>query len=218
MTNSTEVTVEQVVALVQNNEEVRNALTGVIQPEVTPEAFTAFLDTEEGKKAIQPKLDQFASNAINTWKNNNLQKEIDKAVIAANPSETPEQRQIREIQAQLAEQQKKATYSEQKAYALGLAQQMNLPVGMVENFVGETAEQTLIKARNFENEWKSSLQVAIEGMTGRQGRSHLPPSPQASNQQSGAPERKLSEMSLTEQQNLYVTNRREYDRLSTLEG
>lgn len=212
----TEVTVEQVVALVQSNEEVRNALAGEFKAEITPDAFKAYLDTDAGKLAAQSYVDSKVSKGIEAWKNNNLQKHIDEALIAANPQETPEARQIRELTQKFEAQQKETELAKQKAYALNLAQQRNLPIGLIDNFVGATSEETLYKVNTYESEWKSALQSSVEALTGRTGRAHLPDNPNVG--QSGTPERKLSDMSYLEKQNLYRTNPQEYARLNSLEG
>lgn len=213
----TEVTVEQVVSLVQSNEELRNALAGEFKPEITPDAFKAYLETDAGKLAAQPYVDSRVSKGIDAWKNNNLQKHIDEALIAANPQETPEARQIRELTKKFEEQQKETKLAQQKAYALNLAQQRNLPIGLIDNFVGASAEETLYKVNTYESEWKASLQQAVEAMTGRGGRSHLPENPNVGQSQ-GTAERKLSDMSFLEINSLAANNPQEYNRLKALEG
>lgn len=208
-----QVTLEQVVELVKQDENVREAIRGEF---VTPEAFTTFLDTDEGKKLIQPKLDSFASKSIETWKNNHLEKIKQEAVLSANPTDTPEQRQIKELQMKFQEQEKKAILAEQSAYALSLAQQKELPSGLVKYFVGDTAEQTLSKMNTYEVEFKSALQMAIEKQLGGSGRNHLPENPNVGSPQ-GSPVKKLSEMSYQEASALYMSNPQEYARRASLE-
>ncbi|AXF39906.1 hypothetical protein BMBphi_gp058 [Bacillus phage vB_BthS_BMBphi] len=190
-----EVTIEQVVELVQSNEEVRNALQGQF---VNKEAFTAFMETDEGKAVLQPKLDSFASTSINTWKHNNLQKEIDKALVNANPADTPEQKRIKELELQFQAQQEKATFAEQKAYALNLANQYGLPSALIDPFVGKDAQATLSNMNNFRNEFQSAVQVSVESHMGTTGRSHLPDNPNVNNQSQGTPTYDIPNMSYTE--------------------
>lgn len=212
-----EVKIEDVVALVQSNPEVRQALAGEFQSEITPDAFKAYLDTDAGKVAAQSYVDSKVSKGIDAWKNNNLQKHIDEAIVKANPADTPEQRQIRELTLKFENQQRETAMAQQRANALNLAQQRELPVGLVDYFVGETAEETLYKVNTYESEWKSALQHAVESMTGQTGRRHLPDNPNIGNN-SGTAERKLSQMNYLEKQNLYATNPQEYARLNALES
>lgn len=66
----------------------------------------SYLDGDEGKKLLQPRLDKHFSKGLDTWKEKNLQKHIDEAVAKLNPEETPEQKQIRELTERINEQEK----------------------------------------------------------------------------------------------------------------
>ncbi|WKV24097.1 hypothetical protein PSYJYH_000062 [Bacillus phage PSYJ-YH] len=205
-----QVTLEQVQELIQTNEEVRNAVRGEF---INAEAFTAFMETEEGKKVLQPEFDRRNTQAINTWKNNNLEKIKQEAILSANPSDTPEQRRIKELELQMKASQEKAVHAEQMSYALGLAQQRGLPQGLVSRFVGKTAEETLQGINSYEMEFKSALQVETEKLLGSTGRNHLPQDFAGASQQATAPVKDVSEMSYQEAAALYLSNPQEYQRL-----
>lgn len=211
-----QVTLEQVVDLVKTDAAVKEAIKGEFQTDINPDSFKAYLDTDAGKQAAQSYVDSKVSKGIDAWKNNNLQKEIDTAILKANPGDTPEQRQIKELTLKFEAQQQATKHAEQKAYALNQLQTRQLPIGLVDRFVGNSPEETLFLVNQYESEWKSSLQTAVEGLTGATGRRHLPDNPNTQ-QQVGTPERKLSQMSLTEQTSLYQRNPQEYNRLSAME-
>ena len=63
---------------------------------VNKDDVVAFLGTDEGKKILQPINDAFFTKGLKTWQDSNLQKIKDDAV-AASKNETPEQKQIREL-------------------------------------------------------------------------------------------------------------------------
>lgn len=63
---------------------------------INKEDVVAFLGTDEGKKILQPINDAFFTKGLKTWQDSNLQKIKDDAV-AASKNETPEQKQIREL-------------------------------------------------------------------------------------------------------------------------
>ena len=67
----------------------------------TAEVVNSYLDSQEGAKLLQPRLDSHFSKGLQTWKDNNLSKLIDEEVSKRNPGETPEQKEIRELKAQL---------------------------------------------------------------------------------------------------------------------
>jgi hypothetical protein len=208
-----QVTLEQVVELVKTDEGVRNALQSEF---LNPETVKSFVATPEGGQAIQSFVDSKVTKGIDTWKNNNLQGLIDKAIIDASPAETPEQKRIKELELSFQAQQEKTAFAEQRAYALNLAQQRGLPTGLIDRFVGKSAEETLYGVNTYESEFKSAVQQSVEALTGGRGRQHLPDNPNV-HQHQGAPERKLSQMSLSEQTQLFQVNPQEYNRLASME-
>ncbi|PEO38289.1 DUF4355 domain-containing protein [Bacillus wiedmannii] len=198
-----QVTLEQVQELVKSNPEVRDALKSEF---ITPEAFTVFAQTDEGKKALQPEFDRRATGAIDTWKKNNLEKIKQDAILAANPADTPEQRQIRDLQEQFNAEKRKATLAEQSAYALALANQKGLPTGLISYFVGENQEATLQGINTYEMEFNSALQQYVESQLGATGRNHLPNGYSAAAQQTETPKKTIGEMSYEEAARQYMAN------------
>lgn len=71
---------------------------------ITDEQVLEFLDTDEGKQLIQPKIDSRVTEAIKTYKTGHFTQEVKAAVAAElvkiNPTETPEQKRIRELEAE----------------------------------------------------------------------------------------------------------------------
>jgi hypothetical protein len=69
---------------------------------VTAEQVNEFLSTEEGQKLIQPMMDKHTTDGIKTYRKNQFDKEVKAAVaseiLKINPTETPEQKRIRELE------------------------------------------------------------------------------------------------------------------------
>jgi len=203
-----QVTLEQVQELVQNNEEVRKSLQSTL---LTPEAFTAFIETEDGKKVIQPIKDSFASQAINAWKNNNLDKVRQEAILSANPSDTPEQKRIKELELQFQAQQEKAIFAEQNAYAFQLANQKGIPTELASRFVGKNAEETLMGINSLDTIWKAALQVEAEKLMGHSPRGAMPDF--QDKQAPATPSKSFKELSNQERNYLYTHDRATYERM-----
>lgn len=165
-----QVTLDQVKELIATNEEVREAVKGEF---VNPETFTAFMDTEEGKKVLQPIKDRHATMSIDTWKKNNLDKIKQEAIASANPTETPEARRIRELEQSFKAMEQEKEHAKQEAFAISLATQKGLPQGLVPFMIGNSQEETISRANTVELEFSSALQQAIEGQLGTTGRNHL---------------------------------------------
>lgn len=122
----------------QDNSEVQNYIGGLI----TSDRVENFLETEDGKKLLQPKLDKNFNKGLDTWKTNNLQKLIDEAVSKANPGETPEQKQIRELTERIDKAEKEKTHESLRNKALKIAQEKKLPSELVDYFIGNDEETT----------------------------------------------------------------------------
>ncbi|HDR7275041.1 TPA: DUF4355 domain-containing protein [Bacillus paranthracis] len=198
-----QVTLEQVQELVKSNPEVREALKSEF---ITPEAFTVFAQTEEGKKALQPEFDRRATGAIDTWKKNNLDKIKAEAIAAANPADTPEQRRIRELENSFKAMELEKETAKQEAFAIGLANQKGIPQGLVPFMVGSSQEETLSRANTIEMEFNSALQQSIESQLGTTGRNHLPNGYSAAAQQTEAPKKTIGEMSYEEAARQFMAN------------
>lgn len=118
---------------------------------VTVEGVEQFIESDEGKRWLQPKLDKNFTKGLETWKNGNLQKIIDEAVAKANPEETPEQKQIRELTERL--NQKEAQEKRQVLLNKGLlvADEKKLPKDLVEFLIGEDERTTIANLEKLES-------------------------------------------------------------------
>lgn len=151
----------------KENPEVLGELANIIPEPLfqtkAQELLPNLLETEAGKKTVQPMLDRHATKAIDTWKNNHLQEIIEEEVSKRNPQETPEQKQLRQLQEQMGKLQKEKNLESMKSLGLQLANEKGLPSSMVNFFVGETPEQTRNNINLLEIEFKSSVENAVEG-------------------------------------------------------
>jgi uncharacterized protein with von Willebrand factor type A (vWA) domain len=123
---------------------------------------SSFLETEEGKRLLQPKLDSYFSNGLKTWQQNNLEKEVNKRIAEKLPSETPEQRQLRDLQNKLSamEAEKEREILLNKASVE--ANQMGLSANIAKFALGSTEQETRINLMAMQNEINSIVQVEVE--------------------------------------------------------
>ena len=49
---------------------------------VNAETVEAFLETDEGRRLLQPRLDKYFTKGLKTWQDNNLEKEVQARVEA----------------------------------------------------------------------------------------------------------------------------------------
>jgi hypothetical protein len=152
----------------QNNQEVMNYLRGLI---MTPEGVNAFLDTEAGRKLLQPKLDQHFTKGLETWKSNNLAGLIDEEIKKKFPGETEEQKRLRKLEEELAQERQARLKSELINKATTLATQKGLPVELVAYFVGQDEDSTVNNLTALENIWQQNIEKAVEEKFKENGRS-----------------------------------------------
>lgn len=88
---------EQLKALIEQGKDDKDVQSFLGEmKKVNKDDVVAFLSTDDGKKILQPINDAFFTKGLKTWQDSNLQKIKDDAV-AASKNETPEQKQIREL-------------------------------------------------------------------------------------------------------------------------
>lgn len=98
MTENLELSVDQITAALEANPDLRTSVTSTL---VTPDYVSAFIETDQGKSLIAPKLDSYASKAIDGWKNKNLEGIVQQKVAELHPPETPEAKQMAEMRVRL---------------------------------------------------------------------------------------------------------------------
>jgi hypothetical protein len=104
-----EITIEQIKAFVEMNKEradvVEYLSTLVTEKPLNIETVNGYLGTVEGKNLLQPILDRYATQAIKSHDEKQkpivdatIKSRINEELIKLNPTETPEQRRIRELE------------------------------------------------------------------------------------------------------------------------
>ncbi|MED3346614.1 DUF4355 domain-containing protein, partial [Bacillus thuringiensis] len=207
-----EITIEQVQEFLGSNPEAANAVAPSL---FTAERLESHLETDEGKKFLQPKLDSFFSKSLGVWKQNHLQKLMDDAVLAANPAETPEQKRIKELELKWQQSEKQAVRAQQRSTALSLATEKKLPTGLVDYFVRDSESETREAINTYEMEWKSAIQTYAENYLG--SNTPKPQNPEAGGQATPTG-KSFTEMSYSERNALYMSNPKEFQRQASLAG
>lgn len=156
----------------KDSDEVKNYIGGF----VTPDRVTAYLDGNDGKKLLQPKLDAYATKSIAThdekFKANELPKLISEAVAKANPQETPEQKKIRELEERINQSDSAKAKSELTTKALKIMQDKKLPTNLVEYFIGKDEATTIANLSALEQVFNTCIENLVAE---RLGKGYQPP-------------------------------------------
>lgn len=143
----------------KENEEVKAYLGELKQP--TAEDVEGFLDTREGQKLLQPRLDRNFSKGLETWKEKNLDELIEEEVKKRNPEETPEQKRIRELEEKIQKAEKESQRERLMNKAVSHASEKGLPTDIVSFFIGEDEDSTMTNLATLEEKYQAAVEKAV---------------------------------------------------------
>lgn len=159
----------------KDSDDYKSYVTGL----VTDDRVNSYLESENGKKAIQPKLDSYFSKGLETWKSNNLSKIVDEEIQKRNPSTDPKDIELNKIKAQLEQMKAESTKKDLTTSALKYATSKNLPVELVDFLVGADEESTSKNLKAFEKSFQQAVDNAVNEKLKSSG--HIPSNTEPSN-------------------------------------
>jgi hypothetical protein len=122
----------------KDNEDVKGYIGGL----VTPDRVNSFLESEDGKKLLQPKLDSYHTKGLKTWQDKNLNSLVDAEVKKRFPDADPRDVELKKLQAQLDQMQKETLHKDLTNKALKTATEKKLPSDLIDYFIGADEETT----------------------------------------------------------------------------
>ncbi|PTH63908.1 hypothetical protein BU583_01455 [Staphylococcus agnetis] len=152
----------------KDDKDVKEYLSGL--KTVSVDDVKGFLDTEEGKRFIQPELDRYHTKGLESWKEKNLENLIEKEVQKRNPEQSEEQKRISALEKELEKRDAEAKREKLKSYALGKAQEMNLPPSLVDRFLGDSDEDTEANLKALKETFDKYVKEGVESKFKSSGR------------------------------------------------
>ncbi|HHB3823960.1 TPA: DUF4355 domain-containing protein [Staphylococcus aureus] len=144
----------------KDDKEVKDYLNGL--KTVSVDDVKGFLDTEEGKRFIQPELDRYHSKGLESWKEKNLEDLIEQEVRKRNPEQSEEQKRISALEQELEKRDAEAKREKLRSNALGKAQELNLPTSLVDRFLGDSDEDTEQNLKALKETFDKYVQKGVE--------------------------------------------------------
>ena len=141
----------------KDSDEVKSYLAGFL----SADTINPFLDTEDGKKLLQPKIDKHFTKGLETWKANNLNTLIETELAKRNPAETPEAKQIRELNDKLTNMEKATQREKLKNMAIKGLNEKGLPVGLADYFSVDTEDGVTEIVSFLDTQWKSAIENTV---------------------------------------------------------
>ncbi|ATN49509.1 TPA: DUF4355 domain-containing protein [Staphylococcus aureus] len=152
----------------KDDKEVKDYLKGL--KTVSVDDVKGFLDTEEGKRFIQPELDRYHSKGLESWKEKNLEDLIEQEVRKRNPEQSEEQKRISALEQELEKRDAEAKREKLRSNALGKAQELNLPTSLVDRFLGDSDEDTEQNLKSLKETFDKYVQKGVESKFKSSGR------------------------------------------------
>lgn len=152
----------------KDDKEVKDYLKGL--KTVSVDDVKGFLDTEEGKRFIQPELDRYHSKGLESWKEKNLEDLIEQEVRKRNPEQSEEQKRISALEQELEKRDAEAKREKLRSNAIGKAQELNLPTSLVDRFLGDSDEDTEQNLKALKETFDKYVQKGVESKFKSSGR------------------------------------------------
>lgn len=142
-----------------------------VKPEITVEDHMKWLDGEEGQKAIQPTVDKRVQQAVqkrDTYHEERLDGEVKKRVAAEvlrlNPTETPEQKALRESNERIDRMQKEWELDKRKRVLAEKAVQLGVEAFFIDDFVPASDEQSELFLKKIKDHDKMVAEKAVNDL------------------------------------------------------
>lgn len=151
----------------EGTEDYENYVNGF----VTSDRVSKFLDTEDGKKILEPLYHSHFSKSLETWKTNNLTKLVNEEYKKRHPDADPKDTALAELKAELEKMKAESARKDLTNKALTIATEKKLPIELVDFFVGEDETATTDNLNKFETAFNAALEKMV---TAKLGQSHKP--------------------------------------------
>ena len=150
MENNKEIQVEQVEEIKAAVDEPKADL--INKENLTLEELKNIINGNEGFKAwLSSEKDRHFSTSLNTWKENNLSKEVEKEISKRYPAETEEQKKLRDLELKLQSMEQESKMKEIKANTMRVINDKKLDSEILDFVLSETEEVTISKIDKLES-------------------------------------------------------------------
>ena len=132
--------------------------------EPTLDTFKQKAKTDKDFKAyLESENDKYHNKALTTWKDNNLEKELEPFIQAKYPDliKDPMQKQLLEVQKELAAAKSESAREKLLTEAMKYASEKKLPSSFIDKFLGEDLDTTKSNLDLLAVDWAKGLESSI---------------------------------------------------------
>ena len=143
---------QEVIVKEEIKAEVEESKAALINKEnLTLEELKNIINENEGFKAwLSSEKDRHFSTSLNTWKENNLSKEVDKEISKRYPEETAEQKKLRDLELKLQAMEQESKMKEIKANTMRVINDKQLDSEILDFVLSDNEETTIANIDKFE--------------------------------------------------------------------
>ena len=143
---------QEVIVKEEIKAEVEDSKAALINKEnLTLEELKNIINETEGFKAwLSAEKDRHFSTSLNTWKENNLSKEVEKEISKRYPAETEEQKKLRDLELKLQAMEQESKMKELKANTMRVINDKQLDSEILDFVLSDNEETTIANIDKFE--------------------------------------------------------------------
>ena len=142
---------------IQQTEEIKAEVDGpkadlINKDNLTLEELKNIINGNDGFKAwLSSEKDRHFSTSLNTWKENNLSKEVEKEISKRYPAETEEQKKLRDLELKLQAMEQESKMKEIKANTMRVINDKKLDSEILDFVLSDNEEVTVAKIDKLES-------------------------------------------------------------------
>lgn len=161
--------IEKIKAL-KDDEDINTLLVGTdIETQfktsgITLDAFKEKMKTDKDFKAFaESENDKYHTKALKTWKENNLEKELEPFMLAKYPDlvTDPIKKELMEMKKELEKERASNTRKDLLSEAMKYAAEKKLPAGFIDKFLGEDLDTTKANLDVLAIDWAKGLETSM---------------------------------------------------------
>ena len=143
---------QEVIVKEEIKAEVEESKAALINKEnLTLEELKNIINENEGfKEWLSSEKDRHFSTSLNTWKENNLSKEVEKEISKRYPAETEEQKKLRDLELKLQAMEQESKMKELKANTMRVINDKQLDSEILDFVLSDNEETTIANIDKFE--------------------------------------------------------------------
>jgi len=133
-------------------------------PEVTLDTFKQKAKTDKDLKAyLESENDKYHTKALATWKENNLEKELEPFIKTKYPDliKDPIQKELMEMKKELEKEKSSNARKDLLSEAMKYAAEKKLPSGFIDKFLGEDLDTTKANLDVLAVDWGKGLEASM---------------------------------------------------------